>query len=206
MKLNFNDKTILVIFLVLAGLALSEPVKAPDFTLTDHNGKEVQLSKLRGHVVVLEWFNYDCPFVKAHYNETRHTMRDLAAKYADKNVVWLIINSTHYTTVEANKTWAEQHQLKQPILLDTDGKVGKLYGAKTTPHLFIVDAAGQIVYQGAIDNAPLGKKPEKYINYVDQALSELTAAKTVTTQKTKPYGCSVKYAAPKSEAAKKATP
>ena len=206
MKRNDKYRILLVNFFVLAGLVLAEPVKAPDFTLTDHNGKEVQLSKLRGHVVVLEWFNYDCPFVKAHYNETRHTMRDLAAKYADKNVVWLIINSTHYTTVEANKTWAEQHQLKQPILLDTDGKVGKLYGAKTTPHLFIVDAAGQIVYQGAIDNAPLGKKPEKYINYVDQALSELTAAKTVTTQKTKPYGCSVKYAAPKSEAAKKATP
>ena len=134
MRLNVKYKTVFVSFLVLAGLAMSaEPVKAPDFKLTDANGKEVQLSKLLGHVVVLEWANYDCPFVKAHYNKKTHTMKDLAAKYADKKVVWLTINSTHYATAETNKAWAEQHQLKQPVLLDADGKVGKLYGAKNHP-------------------------------------------------------------------------
>lgn len=192
-----------VSLLMLAGLTIAEPRKAPDFKLTDTNGKQVQLSKLIGHIVVLEWINYDCPFVKAHYNDTTHTMRDLAAKYADKKVVWLTINSTHYTTTETNKAWAEKHQLKQKVLLDKSGKVGKLFGAKTTPHMYIIDAKGQIVYQGAIDNAPLGKKPETYVNYVAQALSQLTASQTITTQKTKPYGCSVKYAKPKPEKAKK---
>ncbi|MHC4905396.1 MAG: thioredoxin family protein [Planctomycetota bacterium] len=169
---------------------------APDFTLKDLNGKEIQLSKLNGKIVVLEWTNYDCPFVKAHYDTETKTTSKLAKKYAKKDVVWLTINSTHYATAETNRAWAEKHKLKQPVLVDSDGKVGKLFKAKTTPHLFIIDKKGKIAYQGAIDNAPLGKAPEgkEKVNYVDQTLTELLGDKPVTVAKTKPYGCSVKYA------------
>lgn len=170
--------------------------EAPDFNLTDTQGNSVSLSALKGKIVVLEWNNYDCPFVKAHYNDKTYTMRKLAAKYAGKNVVWLTINSTHYATTEALKQWTDQHKLEQTVLLDKDGKVGRLYKAQKTPHLFIVDTNGMIAYRGAIDNAPFGKKPAdgEYVNYVDQALAELTAGKSVTVKQTKPYGCSVKYA------------
>jgi peroxiredoxin len=173
------------------------PRPAADFTLKDFNGEAVQLSKLteKGKIVVLEWFNYDCPFVKDHYMAEKNTMVNLAEKYKDKNVVWLSINSTHYATAEATKAWAENHGIKQAILMDSDGKVGRLYKAKTTPHLFVIDTKGRIVYNGAIDNAPMGKTPEgkEPVNYVDQALTELLADKAVTITKTKPYGCSVKY-------------
>jgi peroxiredoxin len=170
--------------------------KAHDFTLKDINGKDVKLSKFKGKIVVLEWANYDCPFVKAHYNDKTKTTSDLVKKYKDKEVVWLTINSTHYTTAEKNKEWAKKHGLKQTILIDTDGKVGKQYKAKTTPHVFVIDKEGQLAYQGAIDNAPLGKKPKdkELVNYVDKAVSELLAGKKVEIAKTKPYGCSVKYA------------
>lgn len=169
---------------------------APDFTLKDVNGKDVQLSKLKGKVVVLEWTNYDCPFVKAHYNDETQTTSKLAKKYADKGVVWLTINSTNYATTETNKEWAEKNGLKQTVLLDSDGKVGKLYSAKTTPHVFVIDKEGHLAYQGAIDNSPMGKKPEgkELVNYTDKAVSELLDGKKVEITKTKPYGCSVKYA------------
>jgi peroxiredoxin len=169
---------------------------APDFTLKDVTGKAVQLSTLKGKTVVLEWTNYDCPFVKQHYDTEFKTMSKLAAKYADQGVVWLTINSTHYATVETNKAWAEKHQLIQAVLVDSDGKVGKLYQAKTTPHMFVIDKEGKIAYEGAIDNAPMGKKPEgqDLVNYVDKALTELLLGKKVEIAKTKPYGCSVKYA------------
>ena len=168
--------------------------KAPDFTLKDINGNEVKLSQFAGKVVVLEWVNYDCPFVKAHYNDTVHTMKDLSKKYADQGVVWLTINSTHYATPESIKEWGnEQNIQNQTLLVDTDGTVGHKYHAKTTPHMFVIDKDGNIVYQGAIDNAPLGHKTEPYVNYVDQALSEVLAGKAVSIPETKSYGCSVKY-------------
>ena len=168
----------------------------PDFTLKDINGKAVQLSTLKGKTVVLEWTNYDCPSVKPHYDTELKTMSKLAEKYADQGVVWLTINSTHNATVETNEAWAEKHQLKQAVLVDSDGKVGNLYKAKTTPHMFVIDKEGKIAYQGAIDNAPMGKKPEdqELVNYVDKALAELLADKKVEIAKTKSYGCSVKYA------------
>lgn len=181
---------------IQAGENADEPIsgKAPDFTLKDVDGNEVKLSQFKDKIVVLEWFNYDCPFVKAHYNEDVHTMKDLAAKYADNGVVWLTINSTHYVTPETIKGWAEKQDIKhQHLLVDTDGKVGRLYHAKTTPHMFIVHKNGNIVYNGAIDNAPLGRKPEDFVNYVDQALTQLLAGEDVTHSQTKPYGCTVKY-------------
>jgi peroxiredoxin len=171
---------------------VAEAAKTLDFTLTDHNSKQVKLSDYSGKIVVLEWLNYDCPFVKPHY-EAR-TFANLAKKYADKGVVWLTVNSTEYATGQTNKAWAEKYNLARPILDDHAGKVGRLFGATNTPHMYIIDTAGKIAYEGAIDNAPLGKVEGEYINYVDKALAELTAGKSVSLAKTKPYGCTVKYA------------
>ncbi len=174
--------------------AEEKPVKAQDFTLTNYDGKTVKLSDYKGKIVVLEWFNYECPFCRYNYEKTT-AINDLVKKYKDKNVVFLAINSTAHQTAEKNKEFAEQFKVTQPILNDSPGSAGKAYGAKTTPHIFIVDGQGNIVYNGALDNAPLGKVPagEQYVNYADKALDELTAGKAVSTATTKPYGCSVKY-------------
>jgi peroxiredoxin len=168
--------------------------RAPEFRLTSFDGKAVRLSNYRGKTVVLEWFNFECPFVVHHYGKP-NTMTQLAKKYKDKDVVWLAINSTSHTTPEANKTFAEKHKLAYPILDDRSGRVGHAYGAKTTPHMYIIDARGNIAYDGAIDDSPMGKTPAgaKLTNYVDKALAELTAGKEVSAKNTKPYGCSVKY-------------
>jgi peroxiredoxin len=168
--------------------------KAPEFTLTSFGGKTISLSDYKGKIVVLEWFNLECPFVQYHYN-TANTMVDLAKKYKDK-VVWLAINSTSHTTPEENKTFAEKHKLPYPILDDRSGKVGRAYNATNTPHIFIIDTKGYIVYDGAIDNSPMGNTPQgqELINYVDKALTELKAGRTVSIRETKPYGCTVKYA------------
>ncbi|MBN2020928.1 MAG: redoxin domain-containing protein [Sedimentisphaerales bacterium] len=169
--------------------------KAPDFTLTNYDGKTVKLSDLTGKIVVLEWFNYECPFVKYHY-EKASTSQNIAAKYKDKNVVWLAINSTKHLETQKNKEYAEKFKIDFPILDDRTGTTGRAYGAERTPHIFIIDAKGNIAYRGAIDNAPLGKVAdgEKVINYAEKALDELTEGKAVTTAETKPYGCTVKYA------------
>lgn len=168
--------------------------KAPAFTLPNIDGNSVSLSQFTGKIVVLEWTNYDCPFVKAHYDGEVQTMTDLAIKYANQEVVWLTINSTYYTTPESIKAWAAKHGIeKQTLLIDSDGAVGKKYDAKTTPHMFIINKEGAIVYQGAIDNAPMGRQPEVFVNYVDQALTQLIAGDEITVPETKPYGCSVKY-------------
>lgn len=164
---------------------------APDFTLPDLKGAQVTLSKIEG-VRVLEWVNPDCPFVQRHY--TAGTMKKLAADYGAKGVTWLTINSTNYMTAEANQKFAEAHALTQTILLDPSGAVGHLYGAATTPHMFVIDAGGKIVYAGAIDSDPRGTGGAAVTNYVAAALDELLAGKPVTTSETTPYGCSVKYA------------
>lgn len=177
--------------------------KAPDFTLADPNGKNVTLSDLIGKkIIVLEWVNWDCPFVKYHY-EKNETFTKLIRKYTGtdpqtgtkRDVVWITINSTHYAKPEDNKAKAKEFHLHHPILADPTGKVGHLYKATNTPELFIIDKSGHIAYHGAIDNAPFGNTPqgEEYFNYVDAALGELTAGKEVTHAKTKPYGCTVKY-------------
>lgn len=166
--------------------------KAPEFTLSNYDGKEVSLSDYKGKIVVLEWFNYECPFVRYHYEKA--TMADLAAKYKDEDVVWIAINSTKHLKPEENKAWAEKHKLEYPILDDRSGAVGRAYGARTTPHMYIIDKDGKIAYNGAIDDSPMGRKKEGAVNYVDKALSELLASKAVSTQETEPYGCSIKYA------------
>jgi peroxiredoxin len=167
--------------------------RAPEFTLQSFDGKTVSLSDYRGKTVVLEWFNFECPFVQYHYKA--NTMIDLAAKYKDKNVVWLAVNSTSHTAPEANREFAQEHKLAYPILDDRSGQVGHAYGAKTTPHLFVIDPGGHIVYDGAIDNSPLGKTADgqEPVNYVDNVLAALTTGKDIAVSSTKSYGCSVKY-------------
>jgi len=167
---------------------------AMPFSLSTFDGKKVNLPDYKGKTVVLEWLNFECPYVKYHYDKPK-TMIKLAEKYKDKNVVWLAINSTSHTTPEANRDFAEKQKLPYPILDDRPGRIGRVYGAKTTPHMYIIDRRGRIVYEGAIDNAPLGEVPagQELINYVDKALEELTTGKAVSTANTKPYGCSVKY-------------
>ena len=164
---------------------------APDFTLPDLNGTQVTLSKIEG-VRVLEWVNPDCPFVQRHY--TAGTMKKLASDYGAKGVSWLTINSTNYMTAEANQKFAQAHGLSQNLLLDPCGAVAHLYGAATTPHMFVLDASGKIVYAGAIDSDPRGTGGAGVTNYVAAALDELLSGKPVSTPETTPYGCSVKYA------------
>lgn len=169
---------------------------ARDFEASSFDGKTVKLADYRDKVVVLEWLNLDCPFVQYHYDKAA-TMIDLAKKYKDKGVVWLAVNSTCQTTPEANRDFAARHKLPYPILDDRSGRIGRSYGALTTPHVFIIKG-GEVVYDGAIDNAPNGKTIDggAKVNYVDKALSELTSGKPVSTPKTQSYGCSVKYPTP----------
>ena len=163
---------------------------APLFSLLDTNGNKISLEDLKGKTVVLEWTNPDCPYVKRHYRE--ETMKKLAAKYADKNVTWLSINSTHYMDDTDNKDWVSKRKILYPVLNDREGKVGKLYDAKTTPHMFIINSDGKLMYRGAIDDDPKGAKANR-TNYVDKALSEILSGKEVELTETTSYGCSVKY-------------
>jgi len=164
---------------------------APDFTLTDTNGKSYTLSEWtkKGNIVVLEWFNSGCPYCVKHGKEG--TMKAIVDDYKDKGVVMLGINSGgkgkqgHGKDAEAIKAWG----LNYPILIDESGKVGKSYGAKTTPHMFIIGKDGKVAYMGAIDDQKEGGK-----NYVRQALDQIIKGETVTESSTKPYGCGVKYA------------
>jgi len=171
--------------------------RASDFELTSFDGRTVKLSDYKGSIVVLEWINLDCPFVQYHYDKAA-TMTSLAKKYKDKGVIWLAVNGTNQTTPEANRTFAKKNKLPYPILDDRAGKVGRLYGAITTPHMFIISKDGFVVYDGAIDNAPNGKTIDgsEKVNYVDKALSELVSGQPVSTPKTQSYGCSVKYPTP----------
>ncbi len=200
-----NGKTLIVLTImaisavILYGYESEKPEATPEsssiapaFTLKNYDGTTVSLSDYKGKIVVLEWFNYECPFVKYHYEKAK-TMTTLAEKYKDKNVIWLAINSTAHLTTEKNKEYAQKHNINTPILDDRTSKTGRAYGAKTTPHMFVIDTEGKIAYAGAIDNSPLGRK-ETVVNYVDKALSELTAGVAVSVSNTEPYGCSVKYA------------
>lgn len=179
-----------------------EPVvgqPAPAFTLTDTNGQERSLSELQGKFVVLEWFNNDCPFVGKHYGSGN--MQRLQADYAGRGVVWLTIVSSaagkqgHMSPAQGNMIMQQRQSHQTAMLLDEDGKVGRSYAAKTTPHLFIINPEGALIYTGAIDNMPSADQADipKATNYVRQALDEALAGKPVSAAETKPYGCSVKY-------------
>jgi peroxiredoxin len=164
---------------------------APEFTAKDQDGREVDLAKLRGKVVVLEWTNPDCPFVQRHYRAK--TMSTLADRFSGKDVVWLAVNSTNYMDAAKDRAWRSEQGFSYPILDDSAGTVGGAYGAKTTPHMFVIDKTGRVVYQGAIDDDAAGGNEASARNYVAEALDDVTTGKPVRVAETKPYGCSVKY-------------
>lgn len=172
---------------------------APAFTATDSNGNTHSLSDFAGKTVVLEWHNPDCPYVVKYYDSGR--MQELQAQYAADNVVWLTVNSGaegkqgHMTPEQANEYITEKSGKATAYLIDADGTVGQAYGAKTTPHMFIIDGDGTLVYNGAIDNNNSAKMDslENAQNYVVAALDSLKAGEPIETSLTQPYGCSVKY-------------
>ncbi len=190
-KTMLSGLAMLVLTLGSFGSVMAGDGAAPAFTLEDTNGNEVSLSDFEGKVVVLEWVNPGCPYVKRHYNEG--TMTKLAEEYASQDVVWLAVNSTNSMDAAASEEFRAEHSVSFPFLVDQPGTVGKSYGAATTPHMFVIDREGSIVYQGAIDDDPRGKKGQVAHNYVSQALDEVLAGTAVSTSETKPYGCSVKY-------------
>lgn len=188
---------LLNIFLFPQEAKLNE--QAPNFKLADSYGKEHSLSDFSGKIVVLEWINFECPFVKKHYNSKN--MQSLQLKYTKKDVVWLSINSSaegkqgNFLNDEINNRIKNLNAKMSAYLIDADGNVGKLYGAKTTPHMYIIDKEGKLVYAGGIDDKASTdiEDIEEAENYVSLALDELLAGKNVSLQTSKPYGCSVKY-------------
>jgi peroxiredoxin len=188
--------------LVAAGTAFAAPQvgqPAPEFTLTDSNGKSHNLSDFKGKFVVLEWLNHGCPFVKKHYDGGN--MQGLQKEFTGKDVVWLSIVSSapgkqgHMSPEETNKTKEEKGSAATAILNDEDGTVGKLYDAKVTPELYVINPEGTLIYMGAIDDKksvePADVAGAK--NYVKQALDEAMASNPVSEPTTEPYGCGIKY-------------
>jgi peroxiredoxin len=188
-------------FAVAAAPALAATVgqPAPEFTAPDLSGKPVKLSDFRGKFVVLEWTNPECPYVRRHYDSGN--MPSLQKEVAAKDVVWLAVNSTsqssgEFKTPDEMRKWlGEKGAVPSATLIDRDGKVGRLYGARTTPHMYVVDPQGRLVYAGAIDDKRWASTAETKSakNHVRAALGEAMAGKPVTVSATTPYGCSVKY-------------
>ena len=172
---------------------------APDFSLTDAKGKSQTLSQYKGKYVVLEWFNPECPFVKKHYGSGN--MQKLQEEFTGKGVVWLSIDSSapgaegNLTADQAEKVMTGWKTHQTALLLDPEGKAGRAYGAKNTPHMFVINPEGKVIYEGAIDSkrTPNPEDIATSTNYVKVALDESMSGKPVTTSNTQPYGCSVKY-------------
>ena len=188
----------LPVVLAFAAGAVAAAV-APDFALTDATGKTVKLSDYRGKYVVLEWTNPECPFVRKHYDSGN--MQGLQKEWGARDVVWLAVNSTNQSSYEykSPQQMGEWMRAKDAApkasLIDGTSATGRAYGAKTTPHMFVVNPDGDVIYRGAIDDRrstnPADAKSAN--NYVRAALSEALAGKPVTVASTTPYGCSVKY-------------
>lgn len=198
-KLSF---LLLAAALFLTAPASAEPTigqAAPDFTATDSNGTSHKLSDFKGKTVVLEWTNHECPFVVKHYGSGN--MQSLQKAATAEGTVWLSVISSaagkqgHVDGAKANELTKTRDAAPTAVLLDEKGEVGKLYGAKTTPHMFIVDKEGVLVYAGAIDSNPSPRESDikDATNYVRQALDEIKAGKPVSVATTKSYGCGVKY-------------
>ena len=196
-------KSVVMFLFLFSVITFSQEAKlneqAPNFKLMDSNGKEHSLSDFKGKLIVLEWINYECPFVKKHYDSKN--MQTLQEKYTKQGLIWLTICSSaeskqgNFTNDEINRR-SKKHGAKfTAYLVDSDGKVGKMYGAKTTPHMYIINKDGKLVYAGGIDDkASTDLEDIKCAkNYVSLALDELLAGKNVSVQSSKPYGCSVKY-------------
>lgn len=166
---------------------------APNFTLDDVNGKSHSLSDYKGKIVILQWINPDCPICTRVSKTGLVTKMARDCKAIDKDIVHLAINSTEDMPGSTSAKYLKKHKIKALALIDGDGKVGHLYGARTTPHIFVIDAEGILRYQGAIDDDPRGGK-EDATNYVVNAVRQITSGETVSPDYVKSYGCSVKYA------------
>jgi hypothetical protein len=188
---------------LLAAAALSLPAAgpvvgqpAPDFSVRDAGGKAVSLAQLKGKVVVLEWTNPGCPFVQRHYKGGHIPGLQRAAQA--QGAVWITINSTHPSSQDFRpaedlvKAYAAWQAVPAYLVLDPEGVVARAYEARTTPHLFVIDAGGKVAYMGAVDDDPRGTKAER-VEYIPLALAALQSAKPLATTQTAPYGCSVKY-------------
>lgn len=169
---------------------------APDFTLKDLDGNEHTLSAYKGKTVVLEWFNPECPFVVAAYENG--PLKTMVAEYQARDVVWLAINSgapgKQGHGAEVNQKARADWSMPHPILVDEDGAVGKAYGARTTPHMYVIDPEGVLVYAGALDNAPRNDVPASgHVTFTRDAIEATLAGDAVRASKTQAWGCSVKY-------------
>jgi len=174
--------------------------QAPSFTLSDSNGNSVSLADFKGKTVVLEWTNHECPYVRKHYGG--NNMQELQKKWTAQGVVWLTLISSHPGAqgfvhgLEANKLTEERGAAPSAVLLDPKGGVGRSYGAQVTPHMYVITADGVLVYMGGIDDKPTTRLEDLKTakNFVDAALSEVAAGKTITVKTSRPYGCTIKYA------------
>jgi len=181
----------------LKSLQVGKP--APNFTLPDSDGKTRSLADYRGKYVVLEWINHGCPFVKKHYES--NNMQTLQKDITAKGVVWLSISSSakgkqgYMTAEEWKSAMKEKGMASTAVLLDPKGKVGREYGARTTPHLYVINPEGTLIYQGAIDDKPTADKSDipGANNYVKGAIKAALSGQPVSMAQTEPYGCSVKY-------------
>jgi len=194
--------TVIAIFATLVSPARAARVgeKAPDFMATDSNGVEHTLSQYAGKYVVLEWHNNGCPYVRKQYNSGN--MQKLQKEWTARGGVWLTVISSapgmqgYVTANEENTYLIQMNAAPTAALLDPTGKLGHLYDAKTSPHMFIIDPSGKLIYDGAIDDQPTPDPASVAgaTNYVSQALAEALAGKPVSVPTSRPYGCSVKYA------------
>ena len=172
---------------------------APDFKASDSNGKTEALDQFHGKYVVLEWHNQGCPYTKKHYESGN--MQSLQKEWTAKGVVWLTVISSapgqegYVTAGQENSYMSKMHAAPTAALLDPEGKIGRLYSAKTTPQMVVIDPSGKVIYDGAIDDRPTPDPEDIKVakNYVNEALSAAMAGKPVPTPYTRPYGCSVKY-------------
>ena len=189
--------------LTAASVAMANPElnkPAPAFAGVGADGKPIKLDAYKGKTVVLEWTNHECPFVKKHYESGN--MPTLQKDATGKGVVWLQVVSSapgkqgHVDGATAQQLNAKRNAVPSATVLDADGKIGKMYGAQTTPHMYVIDPTGQLVYKGGIDSIPSADKGDlaKAENYVTAALAAVSAGKPVAKASTKPYGCSIKYA------------
>src|SRR5215471_4219253 len=199
MNRNLSLFLLLVILLISSAHAVKVGESAPDFQATDSNGQVHKLSQYRGKFVVLEWHNNGCPYTRKHYESGN--MQRLQREWTGKGVAWFTIISSapgqqgYVTASEENDYVKRMHAVPTAVLLDPDGTVGHLYAAKTTPHMYIIDPEGTLIYNGAIDDHPTPDPADipNSKNYVSTALEQVMAGKPVTDAATRPYGCSVKY-------------
>ena len=199
-KLIFFSLTTLCAGALSAAEAPQVGAPAPTFSLPDSKGQTASLGQFKGKYVVLEWFNPGCPFVQKHYKSGN--MQQLQQEFTGKDVVWLTIDSSApgkqgaLSPAEANQQIAEWKMKPTALLLDPEGKVGHQYAATNTPHMFVIDPSGKLIYSGAIDSKPTADPDdiESAINYVKVALQEAMAGKPITTPTSRAYGCSIKYA------------